>query len=178
MSATARALSDRPSFEAIYRELRGPIYGYCHSRLGTAHAAEDATQQVFTQALAKFHTCRDDSTRAWLFTIARNVTANLIRGWRPSSSFETVPDIPTSARSPEDAAVAADLTGRLVVGIDRLTKEQREVIHLRFSGVSLAETAAILRTSEGAVKQLQHRAVLRLRTSLGLDPHGKEVQHG
>ena len=164
------------SFDEIYRAYLDPIYGYCHRRLGTRHAAEDATQQVFTQALAKLHTLRDQSPRGWLFTIARNVTANVIRSWRPSSSLDAVFDVAAMDRSPEELAIDAEQSARVFAAMWRLTRDQREVIELRFSGVSVAETARILRTSEGAVKQLQHRAVLKLRTSLGLDPTGKEHQ--
>jgi len=174
--ASDRTRHGRTAFDDVYREYLGPIYGYCYRRLGSTHAAEDATQQVFTQALAKLHTLRDESPKGWLFTIARNVTANVIRSWRPSSSLDAVFDLAAMDHSPEDLAVAADQSARVYAAMRNLTHEQCEVIELRFSGVSVAETARILRTSEGAVKQLQHRAVLRLRTSFGLDPTGKEHQ--
>lgn len=169
LAAVARAKRDVREFDLLYRTYLDPVYRYCRHRLGDAHLAEDATQQVFTQALARLPSCRDESFRGWLFTIARNVTANTIRSWRPSSSLDSVLERPAEADSPEDQAINAELAGNLARLLRELSADQREVIELRFSGVSIAETAAILRTSEGAVKQHQRRAVLKLRSLMGLD---------
>ena len=171
-AAVARAKSDPRAFDSLYRSYVGPIYGYCYQRLGSAQAAEDATQQVFTQALARLHTCRDESFRGWLFTIAHNVTANLVRSWRSHVPLDMVSDV-SETGALDDTVVNADLAGQLREMLKRLNDDQRRVIELRFSGVSGAETARILGMSEGAVKQHQRRGLLRLRAMLGLDPEGK-----
>ena len=61
---------------------------------------------------------------------------------------------------------------QLVEAIRALRPDQAECVTLRFlQGLSLAETARVLGRSEGAVKQLQLRAIRALRTSLeGLEP--------
>ena len=56
--------------------------------------------------------------------------------------------------------------------VDRLPDTQRQVIEMRFvEGKTIRETAAALDRSEGAVKQLQFRALDNLRKSM-------EVRHG
>jgi RNA polymerase sigma-70 factor (ECF subfamily) len=48
--------------------------------------------------------------------------------------------------------------------MERLTKAQQEVISLRFSSdLPIAEVAKLMGRSEGAVKALQHDAVIALR---------------
>ncbi|HEY7033604.1 MAG TPA: sigma-70 family RNA polymerase sigma factor [Thermomicrobiales bacterium] len=173
----ALAKVDRRAFEPLYRRYLGPIFGYCYHRLGNAQAAEDATQQVFTHALAQLHTCRDESFRGWLYAIAHNVTANLVRSWRPSASLEFAFDLSDDGASPEDMAIDAESARRLGELLAQLTPEQREVIELRFGGVSIRETARLLGKSEGAIKQVQFRATTRLRSLMGLDPQGEEGRH-
>ncbi len=176
-TSVSLAKRDRQAFEPLYRAYLGRIYAYCYRRLGDEQAAEDATQQIFVQAMIQLPSCRDESFRGWLFTIAHNVTANIVRGWRSSDPLEAAAGLPDGTASFEDRAVDVALIDQLTQALDRLTPDQREVILLRFSGVSVHETAGILHSTAGAIKQLQHRALLRLRSQMGLDPEGKETHH-
>ena len=67
-----RAQRNPAAFEGLYDRYLDPIYAYCHRRLGTRELAEDATSQVFVQALAALPRFRAHSFRAWLYTIAHN----------------------------------------------------------------------------------------------------------
>jgi RNA polymerase sigma-70 factor (ECF subfamily) len=176
--APVQAGAERPSIDQLYRDYLTPVYRYCYRRLCDAHAAEDATQQVFTQALARLHTCRAETARGWLFTIAHHVTIDAIRARRPDAPLEIAEEIAALAATPEEQAITADLAVRLRAAMRALTDQQRDALGLRYSGVGIAETAAILRTSEGAVKQLQHRAILRLRDLLTDETEGKAGRHG
>jgi len=65
-------------------------------------------------------------------------------------------------------AVAARRAGlaavRRVLADATLSDDQREVIELRFyRGLSTAETAAAVGSTEGAVKAMQYRAIQQLR---------------
>ena len=54
--------------------------------------------------------------------------------------------------------------------VERLPEPQRQVIRLRFTQQrSIREIAAVLGRSEGAVKQLQLRALEQLRKEMGRD---------
>ena len=56
---------------------------------------------------------------------------------------------------------------QLISATRELTKAQQEVIGLRFAGeLSIAETAKVMDRNEGAVKALQHSAIVALRKSL------------
>jgi RNA polymerase sigma-70 factor (ECF subfamily) len=52
--------------------------------------------------------------------------------------------------------------------MERLTPDQREVVRLRFfAGLSSKETAAVMRKKDGAVREMQHAALEKLRGLLG-----------
>jgi len=56
---------------------------------------------------------------------------------------------------------------RLLSAIPQLTRAQREAISLRFAGgLSIAEAAKVMGRSQGAVKALQHSAIVALRKEL------------
>jgi len=103
---------------------------------------------------------------AWLFRIA----ANLISDRRQKSGREQLTDdpqeieaIPASATEIEAVERQAALS-RLV---DTLPSEQRRVVVLRFvEEKSIKEVAKEIRKTEGAVKQLQFRALSALRSRL------------
>ncbi len=65
---------------------------------------------------------------------------------------------------------------QLLLATERLTKAQREVISLRFAGeLPVAQVAKIMGKSQGAVKALQHSAIVALRKTLLME-NNEEVQ--
>jgi len=64
---------------------------------------------------------------------------------------------------------------QLLLGTRRLTEAQYEVVSLRFAGgLSIAQVAKIMGKSQGAVKALQHSAIVALRKALSVG--NNEVQ--
>ena len=179
------ARRDPSSFDALYRKYLAQVYSYAYYELRDHHAAEDATERVFMQALAglprfeervdAFIASRrvtaasgsvsdmaDISTfRVWLFRIARNVVANERRTdrRRPVSRLEDA----TGLHAPDDVAetAAAREEGSAAwQAVARLPEDRRRAVVLRFvDEMSTAEIAAILGRSEGAVRVLLHRAL-------------------
>jgi len=65
---------------------------------------------------------------------------------------------------------------QLISATKQLTKAQREVISLRFAGgLAVAEVAKIMGKSQGAIKALQHSAIVALRKVLMVG-NNEEVQ--
>jgi len=57
---------------------------------------------------------------------------------------------------------------RVMQAVQKLTEAQKTVISLRFtSELPIAEVAKIMGKSEGAIKALQHEAIVSLRKLLG-----------
>jgi len=171
----AAARTDPTAFEPLYRRYVVPIYRYSFRRLGTKEAAEDATAQIFTKALAALpHHRRSGPTfRSWLFAIAHNVLVDAERVRRPSQTLDMAGPLIDPAPGPEMQALTAE--GRHEVNILLLSvpTEQRRVLQLRLAGLSTGEIAQALGVSLGAVRASQCRAVKRLRLAMGLAPHGE-----
>lgn len=169
----ARAIADPQAFAPIYEHYVDDIHGYCLRRVSDPDVAADLTSQIFIRALSalpKF-TARNASTsfRSWLFTIAHNLVIDAHRTNRVHKSLD-IPERPVAvhdpAPSPEDHAITADLRHALLNAMDTLTDQQRQIVDLRFAGLTGPEIASVLGLQIAAVKSLQFRAYSRLRILL------------
>ena len=158
------AQADPARFVEIYERYVDRIYAFVSRRAGNRAVAEDITSQVFEQALrtlGRFE-WRGVPLAAWLYRIAANALAD---HWhdRGRAVNEPPPDVPDARDRDElDRRIA------LVQQIDRLPDLQRQVIRMRFvEEKSIRDVAAALERSEGAIKQLQLRALENLRKSMG-----------
>jgi RNA polymerase sigma-70 factor (ECF subfamily) len=146
------------------------IYRYAYARLGNIADAEDAAAETFTamvRSLPRFR-WRGIPFEAWLFRIAMSKVVDVARHRARVRVFGddvvgSEPD-PDPRVEPERVAGIREVRRELVASIERLPRDQRDVVMLRFFGDrSIRETAELLHRSEGAIKQLQFRALATLR---------------
>jgi RNA polymerase sigma-70 factor (ECF subfamily) len=165
---------DRSALEELYLTYFDRIYSYLHVTVGNRHDAEDLTTQTFLKMLEAIGRFRWGSApfSAWLFRIAHNLAMDHFRAsrrWQPEEEVpEPEPDESTSAE-----AGAFEAIGRksMLELIDDLSHEQQQVLTLKFVfGFSNGEAATILDKTEGAVKSLQHRALVTLQRKLEGQP--------
>jgi RNA polymerase sigma-70 factor (ECF subfamily) len=161
------AQTDPARFVEVYDRYVHQVYAYVSRRAGNRAVAEDITSEVFQKALANLprFQWRGVSIAAWLYRMAANAVAD---HWRRQGREATdpPPDLP-------DEHEHEELQRRVSLFqlVDRLPDLQRRVIELRFvEDKSVRDVAAALGRSEGAVKQLQLRALENLRKGMGL--HG------
>src|SRR5881227_2243777 len=157
---------DRDALEELYLIHFDRIYSYLHVSVGNRHDAEDLTTQTFLKMLEKIGTFTWQSApfSAWLFRIAHNLAMDHFRARRRWQPEEEVPE------QPGEEEPSAELTAMQTIGresmlklIDRLSPEQQQVLTLKFVfNLPNAEVAAILDKTEGAIKSLQHRALVSL----------------
>ncbi|HET7037152.1 MAG TPA: sigma-70 family RNA polymerase sigma factor [Thermomicrobiaceae bacterium] len=173
----AAAKRDPAAFAPLYERYVDAIYRYAYRRVGSHADAEDVTAQTFQKALAALpgYQWRGVPFGAWLFRIAANVIAQ--RGRRGSRevlvddlSYHLDRNDHNIAASDDDPArlfEARAEAGELLAAIRRLPLDQQRVLVLKFArGLSNREIGEALGRSEGAVKQLTHRAVRTLRELL------------
>ena len=154
------AQADPVRFVEVYDRYVDRIYAYVSRRAGSRAVAEDITSEVFQQALANLSRFewRGVPFAGWLYRMAANALAD---HWRRQAREEH--DLPADL---PDAHEHEELERRvgLFQLVERLPELQRRVIELRFvEDRSIREVAAALDRSEGAVKQLQLRALENLR---------------
>src|ERR671935_435118 len=105
---------------------------------------------------------------AWLFRIAHNVAMDHFRAARRSEPREQVPEPePDERSSAEEEAMQSIGRASLLELIEDLSPDQKQVLTLKFVfDFSNAEAAAVLGKTEGAIKSLQHRALVSLHKHL------------
>jgi RNA polymerase sigma-70 factor (ECF subfamily) len=107
--------------------------------------------------------------RAWLYRIAHNLVVDLHRRRtrHPVGVLDDGQVDPGRLGDPDGWLQEKVARGALPAAVDDLTALQRRVILLKFAaGLSNAEVAVVLERTEGAVKAVQHAAVVALRRCL------------
>ncbi len=164
---------DSEALAALYDAYLPKVYRYILARVGTAHEAEDLTEEVFLKMLGAIGEFRWKSVpfSAWLFRIAHNHVVShfrrsaLRKGGALSESI--VDEGMDLSKMVEERLALADVRRATA----QLPEAQREVITLRFvAGLSIQETARVLGKRENNVKALQHKAVARLQRMLVREP--------
>ena len=159
------------AFEELYRSSRDDVYAYVSGLLRDRSAAEEVTAQAFERAWRKRRQIRPDrgSPRAWLFGIARNAALDELRRRSRQvemrkDSDETREPAPGSRRV-DPASAAVDRVA-LRQAVEALGGRDRELVALKFfAGLSNAEIAAVIGTSESNAGTRLHRVVEKLRRS-------------
>ena len=155
------ARADPARFLELYDRHVLRVYAYVLRRSRDRAEAEEVTSEVFHRALANLdrYEWRGIPFVAWLYRIAaheladRRHDAGRVSGAQP-------PDLPAPDEDLERRVALYQL-------VDRLPDDQRRVIELRFGeGRSIREAAETLGRSEGAIKQLQRRAIENLRAAV------------
>ncbi len=161
------AQKDPARFAELYEINFERVYAYAVRRVGNRAEAEDLTADVFHQALAnlKRFEWRGIPFAAWLFRIAANLISD-----RWQRSGREVADDSGQIESAQVTPVEIEEVERratLYRLVDTLPEEQRRVVVLRFvEQKSIKEVARQIRKTEGAVKQLQFRALSNLRARM------------
>jgi RNA polymerase sigma-70 factor, ECF subfamily len=162
------AQKDPARFAELYENNFERVYAYVVRRVGDRAETEDLTSEVFHHALANLRRFewRGIPFAAWLFRIA----ANLIRDRWQRMGRENVADEPEQIESAAARGVEFEEVERratLFRLVETLPVEQRRVVVLRFvEQKSIKEVAREIRKTEGAVKQLQFRALSSLRARM------------
>jgi RNA polymerase sigma-70 factor, ECF subfamily len=155
-------------FRRLYEAHRGAVHAYFTGRTGDPHLAADLMQDVFLRAWQQLDQLADmpeDGRRAWIFTVARNLSVDAHRhrltqvGTQQALAREP-------ARPPQPASTAVIAAERVAVvgeAIRRLPEPQRVALTMAAAGgMTSAELAAALGVPAGTVRyrlSLARRAV-------------------
>jgi len=165
----ARAGQER-AFTRLYRELYPAVWRFVAARVRNPADQQDLTSRVFHKLVAAL----DDydpgrgSVWTWVMTTSRNVVIDHFRGRRETQSLDEVAETLADDRHDLLARAAEDeIAGLALRLLQGYPDEVQEMFRLRFGlGLSHREIAALLHTSETAVKQRFSRTLRALRTAL------------
>jgi len=162
---------DAEAFGALYDHYSPAVYRFVYYRVSSRTLAEDLTSETFFRALRSIGKFRWQGRNfgAWLTTIARNLIADHYKSSRARLEITTddFTEHEQATSTPEDEVLQEVTTQLLREALTRLPADQQECLVLRFlNGNSIQQAAEALGRSEGAVKQLQLRAVRNLAKQL------------
>ncbi|PNI08447.1 RNA polymerase subunit sigma-70 [Arthrobacter sp. AFG7.2] len=164
------AVRDAPAgtaaFSVVYRTYASQVLGYL-----TARGVEDpeaVMQEVFLSVLPRLDTVHGGAAglRTFIFSVAH---ARMVDDHRRQSRTPAKLPFEPELDHREDLSAETEALERIspqeVLGLlDALPQDQREVLALRLvAGLTVEQSAEAMGKSEGAVKQLQRRAILKLR---------------
>jgi RNA polymerase sigma-70 factor, ECF subfamily len=158
---------DAEAFGLLYDHYQSSVYRFLYYRTRSAVVAEDLCSETFFRALRSMSSFRwqGKDFGAWLMTIARNLATDHFKAGRTrlEMTTEDMGQHDDETEGPENAVLASLTNEILLEALTKLPNEQRDCLIMRFlQGMSIAETAAALGRSDGAVKQLQLRGVRNL----------------
>lgn len=183
------AAGDQRAFEALYRELSGPLYRFCLRLVSRRPEADDLFQDTFF----KLHRARatyapGSNALHWAYAIARSLYLSGIRYRRrrpeqlgPANDVAENDGVHSEAVPTPEAEVAAEhLLDVVTVELDRMSEKSRVAyVLLKEEGLSAKDAAALLGTTADVVKQRAHRAYEQLKAALndaGWREHGTDTQ--
>ncbi|WP_139492190.1 RNA polymerase sigma factor [Brevibacillus dissolubilis] len=155
------------SFDELYDEYFDRVNRYLRSRVHNPWDADDLTTTVFLKALEKFgQYSRTSPFAAWIFCIAHNTFIDFVRKQRemPSDNTDLFTSETDDTWQPEQQALTSE-EGQVLRGkMERLTRDQRDVLTLRYFGdLKVAQVAELLGKTESSVKTITYRALRELK---------------
>jgi len=156
---------DTEALAQIHDAYYGPIFRYIAFRVSDRDAAEDLTSEVFTRFLSALRQRNppSDTLRGWLYGVAAHIVSDHLRRRYRAPHVELDEAIVSDAAGPAEMAEAMLAREDLRQAMATLTEEQQHVIALRFGHeLPIQEVARSIGKTEGAVKQLQARAIAAL----------------
>ena len=160
------AQKDPARFAELYELNFERVYAYIVRRVQDRAETEDLTAEVFHQALANIQRFewRGIPFAAWLFRIAANL---ILDRWQQSGREIADDDAIESAQVSPAEIEEVERRTTVFRLVDALPAEQKRVLVLRFvDQKSIKEVAKEICRTEGAVKQLQFRALSTLRARM------------
>ena len=150
---------------AALERYEAPLVRFARRLLGDEEAARDAVQHAFLRLCDQPLDEVEGHVAQWLFTVCRNKAVDYLRSRQRAGSSGDLELPHCSSKEPDPAEVAEqhDLHERLRRLVDELPRGQREAITLWAEGFTYREIAEMLRTTEGNVRVLMHRAIKRVR---------------
>jgi RNA polymerase sigma-70 factor, ECF subfamily len=164
------AQADLSKFEVLYELHFDRVYFFIISRVHDRTIAEDLTSEVFHKALANLpnYQWRGTPFSAWLFRIASN---EIVDYFKRSDREQQADELEHRLAQPDLSSTDLDFIERHVHFfrlVEQLPEIQRRVVWERFVDErSIREIARRLSKTEGAIKQLQFRALRTLRAQIG-----------
>jgi RNA polymerase sigma-70 factor (ECF subfamily) len=150
------------SFDQVVRQREMQVLRTAFRILGNWADAEDVAQEAFLRLHRNgLNFSHDGAVGAWLYRVTVNLCLDRTRSRRLSQELL---DSPSRARSAEAGVLIEEKKQRLMAALATLPTKERAALVLReIEGLSTAEVAAALGSSEVTVRSQISKAMVKLR---------------
>ncbi len=154
----------------LFRTLGASVYGYAMSVLGKAAEAEEVLSETFLRVCKnKEQYSGRGSLRAWVFSIARRLCVDVLRGRAKLTKSVSLPEQLASA-DPQPTVLSEKQERQAIIAeaIERLSGEQKEVVMLKiYGGLTFRQISETLGIPLNTALGRMHQGLKRL----GRDPN-------
>ena len=160
---------DSAAFAQIVSRHERRILSLAWRLLGSLEDAEDAAQETFLRAFKYLHRC--DASRpieGWLVRIAVNVCRDLGRSRQRRGVVSEETDPPLAAADPFSGVALEQQKRMLYQALANLPEKERTAVVLRdLEGLSTAEVAGALGSTQATVRSQISSARVKIRRAIG-----------
>jgi RNA polymerase sigma-70 factor, ECF subfamily len=163
------------AYDRLYSLYVDKIFRYVYARVGQREIAEDLTADVFVRLIQVLPRFRVNAERpvatfsAWLYRVANNLLTDHHRRQRhrQHAAIDDHLHLAGTDLLPDQHVSAAEEEQLIIQALAELGSEQQTVMLYRFvEKYSAQQIADLMGKTTGAVKALQHRALVNLRRLL------------
>jgi RNA polymerase sigma-70 factor (ECF subfamily) len=159
---------DRSAFGRIYDHYSERLFKFIFFRVGHKEVAEDILADSFVKAWVKIRQVNSSKAlSSWIFQITKN---NIIDYYRVKKSTIAIEEVEHTLEDAADPIEETDLRldqKRILTALKNLPKDQQQIIRYKFfEDLTNSEIALIMNKTEGSIRVIQHRAVVRLQEML------------
>jgi len=162
------ARGDDAAFGELYDLIAPRLYAFLLRQTRSEAHAKDVLQQTMLKIhLARGTFLEGAAVLPWAYAIARRLWIDQTRRGKHEAPLEN-DDREGNDPPPDDVVYSAELAERVRRELAKLPENQRVAFQLvKEEELTIAEAAAVLGTTESAVKLRAHRAYQALRAALG-----------
>jgi RNA polymerase sigma-70 factor (ECF subfamily) len=155
---------EEAAFGEIYNLFFKKIYRFIFFRVGHKEVAEDLAEEVFLKAFSKIVSINEvGAFEGWLYQIARNLVIDYYRQKKSVVALEEIENTLEYETNVIDVVNLREQQKIFLKLLKELGAEQQVVIKLKFlEELENSEIAELLGKNEGAVRVIQHRAIVKL----------------
>ncbi|MBX4205198.1 MAG: RNA polymerase sigma factor [Candidatus Doudnabacteria bacterium] len=159
---------DKAAFGRLYDLYSERLYKFIYLRVGHKEIAEDILADSFVKVWTKISQVNSSKAfSSWIFQITKNNIIDYYRIRKSTIAIEEVEQTLEDASNPiEETELRLDQK-RILVALSTLPRDQQQVIRYKFfEDLTNPEIALIMNKTEGAIRVIQHRAIVRLQEIL------------
>jgi RNA polymerase sigma-70 factor, ECF subfamily len=167
---------EQAAFGEIYNLFFKKIYRFIYYRVGHKEIAEDLAEEVFLKAFGKISSVNESGAlEGWLYQIARNLVIDHYRQKKLTVPLEDIENTLEYETNVIDIVNLEQQQKVFLKLLKELAPEQQVVIKLKFlEDLENSEIAELLHKNEGAIRVIQHRAIIKLQELIKKDTENNE----